>query len=254
MFGKPSGPIGRKFQDGRAAQSPMSDEQRTGSPHAGTGNGYGDIPDNSTSKSGYGVVTKTKAEQRRYRIRNVETERRKHGKPARTGAASCCHHHAVGMPATAIGEQYVVAALCRLQYGVCTMTGKDANAAVTHHGKQCVDNLHGILRHREHTLVVLGDQPYACLLKPSVGILMAELLEKPLHKPVPTRVYRLDASDAQERIGEVAASASRDGNFCQGSRTALEDGHLGRWHHTHDVDGGKASRCSGSDDGYVHVR
>ena len=231
----------------------MGDEQRAGGFHACTGYGHGDILDNGTRKTGYGIIAKTKTEQGRYGRNNIETEWRKHGKSANTRTAARGHYHAVSMMTPPVGEHYVIAATISHSYAACTMVGKNGHALAAHHGEKGVDYLHGILRHGKNTLVVLGEESHASLLKPSVGILVTEFLEKPLHQPVSTRIYRLHALHSTEGIGEVAASASRHGDLGQGFRSALENGNLGRGKHPHDVGGSKTTSCSGSDDGYAHV-
>ena len=99
-----------------------------------------------------------------------------------------------------VGEHYVIAATISHSYAACTMVGKNGHALAAHHGEKGVDYLHGILRHGKNTLVVLGEESHASLLKPSVGILVTEFLEKPLHQPVSTRIDRLHTLPRKELV------------------------------------------------------
>ena len=60
------------------------------------------------------------------------------------------------------------------------MPGADVDMRHTEHAEKGMDNLHGILRYREHALVVLRQQPHSCALKPLVSVAVTEFLQQAL--------------------------------------------------------------------------
>ena len=60
---EPSGSVGREFQDGGTAQSPMGDEQRSGGFHLGTCYAGRYLADYSTHELGEGMLFQTEAEE-----------------------------------------------------------------------------------------------------------------------------------------------------------------------------------------------
>ena len=118
--------------------------------------------------------------------------------------------------------------------------------------KQRVHYLHGILRLREYTLVLLSHQLYAFLLEPSAGILCAEYRKGSAHQIFATGIYLLQISYLAEGIGQVTASATRHGYFGQCPSLTLKDVDIGIGHHPLQVNGAETSCCSRSYDGYGH--
>lgn len=81
--------------------------------------------------------------------------------------------------------------------------------------------------------------------------MVVEALEESLHEFVAARIGVLGVAYLLERIGEIAASAARDGYLCKHLLVLLEDGDVGvgivalRFYRT-EVPG-----CAAADDGYM---
>ena len=63
-----------------------------------------------------------------------------------------------------------------------------------HQRQEDIDNLHRILRNREHALVRLGHQPHTGILEPAAYVNVAEFLQQAFHESVPARIYLLHAA------------------------------------------------------------
>ena len=96
-------------------------------------------------------------------------------------------------------------------------------------------------------MVVLGKKSYPYLLKPPVGIGVAELLQQSPHKTRPARIDRLHAAYTGETVGEVASPATSDSHLCQRFPSAFKDDDLCQGQPTFYLNGGKTSCRTGSD-------
>ena len=71
-----------------------------------------------------------------------------------------------------------------------------------------VDDGVGILRGREHAIVILCHQSHAMTLEPLVGIAIVESLEESFQQSMATRVHLREIAHRGEAVGAVAASTT----------------------------------------------
>ena len=115
--------------------------------------------------------------------------------------------------------------------------------------EQGVHNLHGVLRLREDALVLLGHQTDALLLEPSAGVVGAEHGEGAPHELLAAWIDFLQVGDTAEGVGQVAASATCNGDLCQRLALALVEMDFGRWQHPLQVDGAETACRACTNDG-----
>lgn len=90
-----------------------------------------------------------------------------------------------------------------------------SHAIGAHQAKEGIDYLHGILRDREDTLIILRDESNALMLKPFHNIFVAECAQGSLHQFIATRICHLEVGNVAERVGEIATPTASDSHLCQ---------------------------------------
>ena len=120
--------------------------------------------------------------------------------------------------------------------------------------EEAVDDGMGILRSREHALVVLCRQADTMTLKPLVGIAMVELFEKALQQTVATRIDLRQVANVGKGIGTVTMAPARDLNLGQHTLAALQDGDIHLGHHLLQVDGQEEACRTTANDSRLHLR
>ena len=115
----------------------------------------------------------------------------------------------------------------------------DRNMVAACQRQETVDDGMRVLCFWKHALIVLRHQRYSVLLKPTVGILVAEHVEQPLHQPVSSWIDLREVGHQAKGVGAVATSSPTHLYLRQHALAALEDRYLHLGHHLLQVDGEK---------------
>ena len=92
-----------------------------------------------------------------------------------------------------------------------------------HLAQQGVDNVHGVLGAGKYAVVVLEDEGDAGGLEPAPGVFLRENAQETLHEPFSAGIGLAERADSFEGIGQVAASAARDGDLGKGLGAGFVD-------------------------------
>ena len=243
--------VGREFEYGRSAESPMCDEQRSRSPHLGAGNACAHLVDHGAHQVSDGVLRQAEAEKRCHGCDDVEVQVGQHLQGF-AAAATCGDEHQGGHGGVRIVEvqQVVLSHVFDVAQPVSRF---HLHLQFGHALLQRVHNLHGILRGRKHTLVVLGDQRHPSLFEPLACGMVVKLSHQSFHQSCAARIGRFHALHLVERVGQVAASSTGDGHLGQEPAATFIDGDIRRGAKRFDMYGGETSRRPSADDGNVFV-
>ena len=207
--------IGRQFQNCRAAHAPVGYQQRALRTELRTGQSCDSTVDHGPHQCRKFPVPRLKSrianairrtdvetEKRRKRINDFEVQPVQHriAAPFRISASSHNDYIRINVricPALRIrSERYPISfSISRLVYYLGhTAARPDIDLFMLHQRQEDIDNLHRILRNREHALVGLGHQTHAGVLEPAAYVNVAEFLQQAFHESVTARIYLLHAA------------------------------------------------------------
>lgn len=252
--GEITGSIRREAEHGGPGQADMGHEQGTLRTEPRTVDEDGGMGNRDTHEGAERRVVDLQAEERRNGINDFVSERRE-GLHERGGG-----HAARGSQYAVEGSESSVVVVCQEKSlvglwgdGPDPCVGKHRHIVTVQQTEQQVDHLHGIVRAREDPVVVLGIERYAVALEPGRGFAVSEPVEERAEEVVTARVGVGEVPDVGKGIGEVASAAPGESELVEGMSRRFEDGDGAVGKGLNDMDGGKASRGTGTYDGDVFL-